>query len=94
MVASKVFTTSLAGIDIGADVSFNKDNIWKACVWLQQSYQALVDRIFGANNDTFNAAQNLMIGIIEKLINELNRAVFLENFSFVSFNQERIKNII
>lgn len=28
------------------------------------------------------------------LINELNRAVFLENFSFVSFNQERIKNII
>ena len=69
---SYIFTTSLAGINVGTDISFNKDNIWKACVWLQQSYQTLINRIFGANSETFNAAQNLMIGIIEKLINELN----------------------
>ena len=28
------------------------------------------------------------------LINDLNRAVFLDNFSFVTFNEERVRKII
>jgi len=57
---------------IGIDYAFNMDNIWKACVWLQQAGQGLINRVFGANNEIFNAAQNSMIGIIEKLTKELD----------------------
>jgi len=56
----------------GANYNVNKENAWKACVWLQQTFQNLAARIYGANNEIFNAAQNLMIGLIEKLVKELD----------------------
>jgi hypothetical protein len=44
----------------------------EACQWLQQTFQNLTNRTFGANNEIFNDAQNKMVGIVEKLVSDLN----------------------
>lgn len=57
---------------LGGNVGVNKENGWKACLWLQQAFQTTAQRAFGQNNVIFNAAQNASVKIFETLIADLN----------------------